>query len=80
MGEHEWLRATRAWMDRTFEAERERDVLVKTLEYIRDGYANQNISHVDFRVKAYQAAIDALENVHVGQTMPTSSALSEDRK
>lgn len=36
------------------------EALVKALEFIRDGYDNQDVNHVDFRVKAYQAALDAL--------------------
>lgn len=34
--------------------------LLKALEFIRDGYANQNVNHVDYRVKVYQVALDAL--------------------
>lgn len=30
------------------------------LEFIRDGYDRSDINHVDFRVGAYQAAMDAL--------------------
>ncbi len=30
------------------------------LEFIADGYDNPDVNHVDFRVKAYQAALDAL--------------------
>jgi hypothetical protein len=37
--------------------------LRKALEFIRDGYDNQDINHVDFRVKAYQVALDALGSV-----------------
>lgn len=37
------------------------DQLVKALEFIRDGYARGDINHVDFRVGAYKAALDALE-------------------
>ena len=36
------------------------EALVKALEFIRDGYDNQDVNHVDFRVKAYQVALDAL--------------------
>lgn len=36
--------------------------LVRALEFIRDGYANQDVSHVDFRVKSYEVALDALES------------------
>jgi L-fucose isomerase-like protein len=41
----------------------ERDVLVKALEFIRDGYANQDVSHIAFRVQAYRAALDAVADV-----------------
>lgn len=34
--------------------------LVKALEFIRDGYDNQDVNHVDYRVKVYQVAADAL--------------------
>jgi hypothetical protein len=34
--------------------------LVKALEFIRDGYANQDVNHVDYRVKVYQVALEAL--------------------
>lgn len=33
----------------------------KALEFITDGYENQDVSHVDYRVKVYQAALAALE-------------------
>ena len=36
--------------------------LREALEFIADGYANQDVSHVDFRVKAYQVALDALDS------------------
>lgn len=42
---------------------KQRDELVKALEFIRDGYDNQDVNHVDFRVKAYQAALAALGDV-----------------
>ena len=34
--------------------------LVEALEFICDGYANQDVNHVDYRVKSYQAALAAL--------------------
>lgn len=37
--------------------------LVKALQFIADGYDNQDVNHVDFRVKAYQVAIEVLELV-----------------
>ena len=48
---------------RRFKAER--DALVKALQFIADGYANHNINHVDYRVKVYQVALDALERLSV---------------
>lgn len=36
------------------------DALVKALEFIRDGYANQDVNHVDYRVKVYQVALETL--------------------
>lgn len=39
------------------------DALVEALEFIRDGYANQDVNHVDYRVKVYQVALDALASV-----------------
>lgn len=36
------------------------NLLVKALEFIRDGYDNHDVNHVDFRVKAFQVATDAL--------------------
>ena len=41
--------------------------LVKALEFIRDGYDNQDVNHVDFRVKAYQVALDALASAREAQ-------------
>lgn len=35
----------------------------EALEFIRDGYANQDVNHVDFRVKAYEVALDALASL-----------------
>ena len=35
--------------------------LLKALEFIRDGYDNQDVNHVDFRVKAYQVALEAID-------------------
>jgi hypothetical protein len=39
------------------------EALVKALQFIADGYDNQDVNHVDFRVKAYQVAIEVLELV-----------------
>jgi hypothetical protein len=39
------------------------DTLISALEFIRDGYANQDVNHVDYRVKVYQVALDALASV-----------------
>lgn len=35
--------------------------LRETLQFIVDGYPNPNISHLDFRVGAYQAALSVLD-------------------
>lgn len=43
------------------------EALVKALEFIRDGYDNQDVNHVDFRVKAYQVALDALASAREAQ-------------
>lgn len=32
------------------------------LQFIADGYENHNVSHVDYRVKVYQVALDALSH------------------
>jgi hypothetical protein len=34
--------------------------LIEALEFIRDGYGNQDVNHVDYRVKVYEVALDAL--------------------
>jgi len=39
------------------------EALVKALEFIRDGYERGDVSHETFRVKAAQAAADALAAV-----------------
>lgn len=39
---------------------KDHDTLVAALEFIKDGYANQDVNHVDYRVKVYQVALDAL--------------------
>jgi hypothetical protein len=39
------------------------DGLVEALEFIRDGFDNQDVNHVDYRVKVYQVALDALSRV-----------------
>lgn len=36
------------------------DRMKEALEFIRDGYANQDVNHLDFRVKTYEVALDAL--------------------
>lgn len=35
----------------------------KALQFIADGYENHDINHVDYRVKVYQVATDALEDL-----------------
>lgn len=45
------------------EAADEIERLRKALEFIRDGYDNQYVNHVDYRVKVYQVALDALASV-----------------
>lgn len=42
--------------------------LLKALEFIRDGYDNQDVNHVDFRVKAYQVALDAIDSALLSST------------
>ena len=39
------------------------DALVAALQFIADGYDNQDVNHVDFRVKAYRVALDALKTI-----------------
>ncbi len=39
------------------------DHLVEALQFIADGYDNHDVNHVDFRVKAYQVALDALATI-----------------
>lgn len=41
------------------------DRLVEALEFIRDGYERGDINHVDYRVGAYKAALDALSRIGV---------------
>jgi len=41
--------------------------LVEALEFICDGYANQDVNHVDYRVKSYQAALAALSSWEAAQ-------------
>lgn len=51
-------------MDALMEIKRLRASLAaatKALEFIRDGYARGDVNHVDYRVGAYTAALDALE-------------------
>lgn len=36
------------------------EALVAALQFIADGYDNHDVSHVDFRVKTYRIATDAL--------------------
>jgi len=42
--------------------------LLKALEFIRDGYDNQDVNHVDFRVKAYEVALDAIDRALLSST------------
>jgi hypothetical protein len=35
--------------------------LEEALRFIADGYDNQDVNHVDYRVKVYQVALDVLE-------------------
>jgi hypothetical protein len=42
---------------------RERDYLMKALQFIADGYDNHDVNHVDYRVRVYQVALDALGRV-----------------
>ena len=35
----------------------------KALQFIADGYENHDINHVDYRVKVYQVATDALKDL-----------------
>lgn len=37
-------------------------VLRDALQFIADGYANQNVNHLDYRVKVYQTALSALSS------------------
>jgi hypothetical protein len=37
------------------------EALEEALQFIADGYDNQDVNHVDFRVKAYQVATETLE-------------------
>lgn len=41
--------------------------LVEALEFICDGYANQDVNHVDYRVKSYQAALAAISSWEAAQ-------------
>jgi hypothetical protein len=34
------------------------------LQFIVDGYDNHDVNHVDYRVKVYQVALDALEAIN----------------
>lgn len=54
------------------EIERLRSQLAKrtdALEFVRDGYDNHDVSHVDYRVRVYQVALDALSD----ETAPKTS-------
>jgi len=70
MGEHEWLRANRAWMDRAFKAEGERDALVSALKDI--AYVAENGRPVEGKDPAavqrwcQERAKEALDRVGVG--------------
>lgn len=35
--------------------------LTKALQFIADGYDNQDVNHLDYRVKVYQVALDAIQ-------------------
>lgn len=48
---------------RQIELMRKLDAAKKALEFIADGYDNHNVNHVDYRVKVYQVALDALEDI-----------------
>lgn len=43
------------------------------LQFVADGYDNQDVNHVDFRVKAYQVALDALA-ISPADRLPASGA------
>ena len=58
----------------------ERDVLVKALEFIRDGYENHNVNHVDYRVKVYQVALDVLADVGSALTPSAPDASAPARR
>jgi hypothetical protein len=42
-------------------ASRHHEALVAALQFIADGYENHDVNHVDYRVKVYQVATEALE-------------------
>lgn len=42
------------------ELQAERDRLRQALEFVRDGYDRIDVNHVDYRVKVYGVALDAL--------------------
>jgi hypothetical protein len=60
--------------------------LIEALEFIRDSYDNHDVNHVDFRVKAYQVALDALgegpvtteqlDRLQFGRPLPTPERAS----
>lgn len=39
------------------------DRLIQALQFVVDGYDNQDVNHVDFRVRVYEVALDALASV-----------------
>lgn len=39
------------------------DRLIQALQFVIDGYDNQDVNHVDFRVRVYEVALDALASV-----------------
>lgn len=44
--------------------------LLKALEFICDGYANQDVNHVDYRVKTYEVALEAVESAAAKGSQP----------
>ena len=38
-------------------------IAVSALEFVRDGYGDQDVSHVDYRVRVYEVALDALDQL-----------------
>ncbi len=44
------------------------DILEAALRFIADGYDNHDVNHVDYRVKVYQVALDALSDPALPQS------------